>query len=183
MSQELPVPQGPYPLIDADPHFSRVVRYFRFSDYLYIGAFTASGPLLVGLMEYGPYFKVAKSVPEICQAFLHTIKQKQTMFGAKPSLIFGFLGGFFYAYNRSSARFFGLTENEAEVKQDRKEMRKRAREGLPLYGSSVLPEHLQELSARYSRMAQFKLPIIPYFNVVNHNYHGVDTSKYYPNDS
>jgi len=33
-----------YPLIDSDPHFSRVVRYFRPSDYATWGIATAAGP-------------------------------------------------------------------------------------------------------------------------------------------
>lgn len=33
-----------YPLIDADPHFGRVVRYFRPSDYGVIAASTAAVP-------------------------------------------------------------------------------------------------------------------------------------------
>lgn len=37
----------PYPLIDADPHFARVVRYMRPSDYAWWGALTAAFPGLL----------------------------------------------------------------------------------------------------------------------------------------
>ena len=33
-----------YPLIDSDPHFARVVRYFRPSDYATWAIATAAGP-------------------------------------------------------------------------------------------------------------------------------------------
>lgn len=33
-----------YPVIDTDPHFNRVVRYFRPSDYVAWGGLTAFGP-------------------------------------------------------------------------------------------------------------------------------------------
>ena len=36
----------PYPLIDIDPHFSRVVRYFRPSDYAAWGALGFGTPAL-----------------------------------------------------------------------------------------------------------------------------------------
>lgn len=43
------VVETPYPLIDADPHFARVVRYMRPSDYAWWGALTAAFPgLLAG---------------------------------------------------------------------------------------------------------------------------------------
>lgn len=38
------VVQSPYPLIDADPHFSRVVRYMRPSDYAVWAGATAAFP-------------------------------------------------------------------------------------------------------------------------------------------
>lgn len=40
----------PYPVIDSDPHFSRVVRYMRPSDYAAWAAGTAAAPaLLLGM--------------------------------------------------------------------------------------------------------------------------------------
>lgn len=38
---------APYPLIDADPHAGRVIRYMRPSDYLLWGAGTASVPVAI----------------------------------------------------------------------------------------------------------------------------------------
>jgi hypothetical protein len=38
------VVESPYPLIDADPHFSRVVRYMRPSDYAVWASATAAFP-------------------------------------------------------------------------------------------------------------------------------------------
>lgn len=50
----------PYPLIDADPHFARVVRYMRPSDYAWWGALTAAFPgLLYGWRSYLSYFRPA----------------------------------------------------------------------------------------------------------------------------
>lgn len=42
-----------YPLIDADPHFKRVVSYFRPSDYVAWASATAAFPSALYLM--GPY--------------------------------------------------------------------------------------------------------------------------------
>jgi hypothetical protein len=39
----------PYPLIDADPHAGRVVRYMRSSDYAVWGGATVAGPALLYL--------------------------------------------------------------------------------------------------------------------------------------
>jgi hypothetical protein len=38
------VVESPYPLIDADPHFSRVIRYMRPSDYAVWAGATAAFP-------------------------------------------------------------------------------------------------------------------------------------------
>lgn len=38
-----------YPLIDADPHFSRVMRYLRPTDYIWWAGATASFPVLMAL--------------------------------------------------------------------------------------------------------------------------------------
>jgi hypothetical protein len=39
----------PYPLIDADPHFGRVVRYMRPSDYAVWAGAAAAGPAVLYL--------------------------------------------------------------------------------------------------------------------------------------
>ena len=46
----------PYPLIDSDPHASRVIRYFRPSDYATIAAGTAAFP--AALYFWGMYSSV-----------------------------------------------------------------------------------------------------------------------------
>jgi hypothetical protein len=47
----MPLQERPraYPLIDADPHAGRVIRYMRSSDYLVWGGATAAGPALLFL--------------------------------------------------------------------------------------------------------------------------------------
>lgn len=53
-------------------------------------------------------------------------------------------------------RFWGWSENAAEVAKDQEEMKQLIKEGKPLYGESSMPEHIQEMSARNSRFAQLK---------------------------
>ncbi|KAK9236609.1 NADH-ubiquinone oxidoreductase complex I, 21 kDa subunit-domain-containing protein [Lipomyces kononenkoae] len=181
MSEEgLPViPKGDYPLIDADPHFSRVIRYFRFSDIGIWAAVTASAPLLVGLMDYNKYNQISRGVQGTIKGFLFAARQRQSMFGPAPSLFLGVVGGFLIAYQRSSYRFLGYSENAREQAKDLEELSSRAKAGLPIYGTSALNPELQKVAASYSRLAVFKFSVFPLFNFVNHPYHGVDTSKYY----
>lgn len=49
---------GQYPLIDVDPHFSRVVRYFRPSDYAAWGALSAGTPALY--YAWGEYTDISQ---------------------------------------------------------------------------------------------------------------------------
>jgi hypothetical protein len=45
--------ETPYPVIDKDPHFFRVVRYFRPTDYAAWAVGTAAAPaILLGFGEY-----------------------------------------------------------------------------------------------------------------------------------
>lgn len=60
-----------------------------------------------------------------------------------------------------------------------REMVDRVKKGLPLYGTSTLSESHQSMAARNSRNSAFFLHVVPMFNFVNHNHHGVDTAKYY----
>jgi hypothetical protein len=53
-------------------------------------------------------------------------------------------------------RFWGWTENAQEVAKDQQEMQQRLKEGKPLYGDSMMPEHVQNESSRNSRFAQLK---------------------------
>ncbi|KAG0175485.1 hypothetical protein DFQ28_000093 [Apophysomyces sp. BC1034] len=160
----MPVKQfnNAYPVIDTDPHFTRVVRYFRPSDYAAMAAGTAAAPALMLAFEkmnpVGPARNLA--VP------------------LRIATLVGAFGGFLYAYQNSSLRFWGWTENAAEVEKDKAELSQRFKDGKALYGDSMMPEHVQQASASNSRQAQLKFGAIPWFNLANHNKHGVDTSKY-----
>ncbi|RSH85674.1 hypothetical protein EHS25_003815 [Saitozyma podzolica] len=152
----------PYPLIDADPHAGRVVRYMRSSDYAVWGGATVAGPALLYLYE--------------------KVDPTKYRFGISPALrLTGFLGfcaGFMLAYQNSSLRFMGLTENAREAALDAQELGARAKRGEPIYGETDLSDYIQGVAARNSTWSQLKLSAMPWFNLVNHNRHGVDTSKY-----
>lgn len=62
---------------------------------------------------------------------------------------------------------------------DMKEMVTKVKAGEPLYGTSSLSPYHQGVAARNSRYTGVFLHVIPWFNFVNHNQHGVDTAKYY----
>jgi hypothetical protein len=76
-------------------------------------------------------------------------------------------------------RFYGFTENKREVEMDMKEMVAKVKKGEPLYGTSTTTPYVQGMAARNSRYSGLFLHVIPWFNFVNHNQHGVDTAKYY----
>ncbi|KAK9381825.1 NADH-ubiquinone oxidoreductase complex I, 21 kDa subunit-domain-containing protein [Kockiozyma suomiensis] len=168
-----------YPLIDADPHFSRVVRYMRPSDYLVWAGVAAVSPLVSGYMEHPFYTRFASNLKDTLIGYGQAVKQGHTRWGPLPSVALGIVGGFIVAYSRSSGRFLGVSENERERKKDLYELRMRVLMGKPLYGTSSLHPDLQKICASYSRYAYSMTGIIPIFNFVNHPYHGVDTSKYY----
>ncbi|WVQ80014.1 hypothetical protein IAT38_002115 [Cryptococcus sp. DSM 104549] len=152
-----------YPLIDSDPYFGRVVRYMRPSDYQVWAGATAAGPLTLWLYEYADPTKSTR--PALRAAY-------------RLTGFLGFAGGFLLAYQRSSFRFWGWTENKAEVAKDQAELSARAAAGKPIYGESDLTPYLQGVAARNSTWSQLKLATFPWFNVAHHNSHGVDTSKY-----
>ncbi|KAJ9077181.1 hypothetical protein DSO57_1019174 [Entomophthora muscae] len=152
----------PYPLIDNDPHFLRVVRYFRAQDYLAWAAGAAAFPALFYTIE-----TYEKSVP----------KNKLGRNLGVATLL-GTIGGFLFSYQNSSKRFWGWSENERERLKDLAEMRIRFKEGKPLYGTSNLDTYYQQVASNNSRYSALKMSAIPWFNFVNHNYHGVDTEKY-----
>ncbi|KAF2398295.1 putative NADH-ubiquinone oxidoreductase 21 kDa subunit [Trichodelitschia bisporula] len=157
-------PTSDYALIDNDPHFKRVVGYFRPSDYA-VGAGTATlGPLAMLLME-----KVSPSY--VGRGGFAPIM--------RLNVAVGVTAGFLLMYERSASRFYGVNENAREVEMDMREMVDKAKRGEPLYGESQLSEHLQGVAARNSRYSSLFLHIVPWFNFVNHNQHGVDTAKYY----
>ncbi|KAG0222088.1 hypothetical protein BGW42_003992 [Actinomortierella wolfii] len=151
-----------YPLIDADPHFTRVVSYMRGSDIAAWGALTAAAPATLLAME-----KIRPAAGP-----------RGISFALGLAGAFGFMGGFLYAYQKSSLRFWGWEENAREVAKDREEMQARIAKGLPLYGEPTMDEAAQASAARNSKYAATKFASIPWFNTTNHKFHGVDESKY-----
>ncbi|KAJ1928489.1 hypothetical protein IWQ60_002007 [Tieghemiomyces parasiticus] len=161
---EIDTSTRPYPPIDRDPHFKRVVAYMRPSDYGVWAAIAASGPAIIWCLHTvmpgpgGP-------------AMLRHVRRNAFYIGA--------FAGFLKAYQRSSLRFMGFYENSRETIRDLKEMKARVARGEPLYGRSILPENVQRIAAANSKNSQMMLHFIPWFNFVNHNHHGVDVTKYY----
>jgi hypothetical protein len=72
-----------------------------------------------------------------------------------------------------------MTENAREVEMDMREMVDKVKRGEPLYGESRLTPAMQGVAARQSRYSALFFSVLPWFNFVNHNQHGVDTAKYY----
>lgn len=89
--------ESQYPLIDSDPHFRRVVQYFRPSDYWTMGGLTLLFPGLLGLMELSDPAR----------------KRGNFSAGLKLAGFLGLCGGFLYAYQRSTCAYltFVLTES------------------------------------------------------------------------
>ncbi|KAK8102113.1 hypothetical protein PG984_015259 [Apiospora sp. TS-2023a] len=153
-----------YPLIDNDPHFKRVVGYARPSDYVHGVTAAAAGPGMLYAME-----KFAPS-----QVGRGGFAQAMRLTG-----VIGAIGGFLYYYQRSTMRFYGMSENAREVDMDMREMVDKVKKGETLYGESRLTPHMQGVAARQSRYSALFMYGIPWFNFVNHSQHGVDTAKYY----
>ncbi|KAI1765783.1 NADH-ubiquinone oxidoreductase 21 kDa subunit [Hypoxylon sp. FL1150] len=158
------VVKSEYPLIDNDPHFKRVVGYARPSDYIHGAVAAAAGPGLLLAMEKFAPSQVGRG------GFARALR----LAGA-----IGITGGFLYFYQRSCLRFYGMSENAREVELDMQEMVSKVKAGEPLYGESKLTPHMQGVAARQSRYSALFTAVIPWFNFVNHNQHGVDTAKYY----
>ncbi|KAH7308681.1 NADH-ubiquinone oxidoreductase 21 kDa subunit [Stachybotrys elegans] len=153
-----------YPLIDNDPHFKRVIRYARTSDYVAGGVAAAFAPAALMVLEKFAPSHVGKG------GFAKAMRLAGVV---------GLTGGFLYFYQRSTMRFYGATENAREVEMDMREMVDKVKAGEPLYGKSTLSPYLQGVAARQSRYSALLFSIVPWFNFVNHDQHGVDTAKYY----
>ncbi|RDX54288.1 hypothetical protein OH76DRAFT_1479293 [Lentinus brumalis] len=158
------VVETPFPLIDADPHAGRVIRYMRPSDYAVWAGATGAFPAALYLWD--------KWDPSRLKI------RTQLRLGG----LLGFVGGFLMAYQRSSFRFWGWSENKREEEKDFAELSDRARRGLPLYGESDQPEWIQGAAYRNSAFSQLKFHIFPMVNLVNHQHHGTDPEKYKPKD-
>ncbi|CAL1714771.1 unnamed protein product [Somion occarium] len=154
------VVETPYPLIDADPHAGRVIRYLRPSDYGVWAAATGAFPAALYFWDMADPSRVKIRTP------------------LRLGGLLGFIGGFLLAYQRSSLRFWGWTENKREDERDRKEMSERVQKGLPVYGSSDQPEWVQGAAFRNSVFSQLKFHLFPMVNLVNHQYHGRNPAEY-----
>ncbi|KAG7663816.1 NUXM [[Candida] subhashii] len=165
-----PAPYSDYELIDVDPHFFRVVGYFRPSDYGVWAASIAFFPAGLYVWErLEPVQGINKAPMKLPGSLL------------RQSLALGVIGGFFTAYIRSSKRFLGWTENAREVKMDRYEIKKALSEGrLPYHENlSRLDDRTKDVANRNSQYAFTLLAFIPWFNFAYHPYHGVDLNRYY----
>ncbi|CCE78915.1 Piso0_000950 [Millerozyma farinosa CBS 7064] len=163
-------PIADYEVIDADPHFNKVVRYFRPSDYGVVAAGTAAFPLALQAWErFEPAAGAFKAPGKVPGSAL------------RVATLLGFFGGFYLSYVRSSKRFLGWSENAREVKKDRYEVKKLlSQEQLPYKeNTSVLDDRLKDVANRNSQYSFTVLGIFPWFNWANHPYHGVSIGKYY----
>ncbi|KAH9905405.1 21 kDa subunit of NADH dehydrogenase [Xylariomycetidae sp. FL2044] len=158
------VVQTEYPLIDNDPHFKRVCRYARPADYALGVGTVIFAPGLFWLME-----RVSPS-----GAGRGAFNK-----GLRLATVVGLFGGFSLFYTQSSLRFYGMKENQREIDMDMREMVAKVKAGEPLYGETRLSPHMQGVAARQSRYSALFMHVLPWFNFVNHNQHGVDTAKYY----
>ncbi|KAI8321686.1 hypothetical protein GQ54DRAFT_289301 [Martensiomyces pterosporus] len=149
--------KAPYPVIDTDPEFSRVIRYFRPSDYAIGGVLAAFGPAFMYWMEkYQPSGNPGKPL----------IRSMKIAGGL------GAFAGFLTAYSLVSARFWGATENSREIKKYREEYAKLKAQGKSMHGESHMPLSLQRTAAEYSTGAFLNFDVIPWFNFSSHPYHG-----------
>jgi len=156
-----------YEVIDQDPHFSRVVSYFRPSDYLTLAGFTASGP---AFLAGASWFSSGGKKIHISPRFF------------RYSLVLGAIAGFLDRYSVSSLRFQGELENFPEVEKDRYYVKSQLAQGKsPFTGTNenLLPAWIRGAAARNSTYASLNLALFPWFNLVQHEHHGVDLNKYY----
>ncbi|KAN0062545.1 hypothetical protein ACQY0O_005077 [Thecaphora frezii] len=158
----MPVKQldTPYPLIDADPHFSRVVRSFRNSDYAVMAGATAAFPSAIYFMEM----------------FDPTRPKAGLRSALRLSTFLGLAGGFLLAYQRSSFRFWGWTENEVEQAKAKADIAAGIKPPGTDPSQSDLTPFLQGVAHRNSAFSQLKFSTLPWFNFVNHPYHGEESS-------
>lgn len=163
-------PYSDYELIDVDPTLLRVVSFMRPADYAAWAASIAFFPAAIKAWEHlepaaGPY----KAPAKIPGGALRTCT------------LLGFVGGFYLAYVRSSKRFLGWSENSREVARDRYEHKKLLAEGKLPFGEneSTLTDRVQDVANRNSQYAFTNMAILPWFNLVNHPYHGINLEKYY----
>ncbi|KAG0141084.1 hypothetical protein CROQUDRAFT_664314 [Cronartium quercuum f. sp. fusiforme G11] len=159
------VPRHAYPVLDTDPHFKRVMSYLRGSDLATWAGLTAIVPAVL----YG--WDLSDRIP------VTSPKTQARFYGLGGWL--GFCGGFLMVYQKSCNRFLGWTENQREQELQEAEFTQLARSGKSIWGESTLQPWIQSTAHHNSQFAHMKFSTIPWFNFVNHPYHGVDVSKYY----
>ncbi|KAJ1599540.1 hypothetical protein NDA14_004195 [Ustilago hordei] len=159
----MPVKQldTPYPVIDTDPHFSRVVRSFRSSDYVVMAGATAAFPSAIYLMEM----------------FDPTRPKRGIGSALRLSTFLGLCGGFLFAYQQTSFRFWGWKENELEQQANQAAINAGIKPPGTDPTKSDLSPHLQGVAHRNSAFSQLKFSTLPWFNMVNHPYHGGDDNS------
>ncbi|KAJ5806958.1 hypothetical protein N7474_010550 [Penicillium riverlandense] len=154
-----------YPLIDSDPHLRRVFGYARPSDYAVAGGMASVSPIAFWVME------------RVSPSYVGRGGSRRSCDWQRP--LFGSHFDGFPGSPLSLERFYGFTENSREVERDMREMVDKVKKGQPLYGTSSVSSYLQGVAARNSRYSELFVHIIPWFNLVNHDQHGIDTAKYY----
>lgn len=93
----------PYPLIDADPHAFRVVRYMRPSDYVWWSAGTVAFPSAYYLWSKSLSIVIYRLNP--ADLADPSVGVQTTMRSAlKLCGTLGFVGGFLFAYQSSSSQ-------------------------------------------------------------------------------
>ncbi|KAJ2650391.1 hypothetical protein IW137_000872 [Coemansia sp. RSA 1287] len=136
---------APFPVIDTDPIFGRVIRYMRVSDYVLGISLTAVGP-----------------------AFMYWMEKYQPSGLGRKYQRHGMLAGGLVGVSR----FWGTSENAREIKMYREEYRRLKAEGKSMHGTSSLPLSIQRISSEYSTGAFLNFDVAPWFNFVNHPFHG-----------
>ncbi|KAJ1679584.1 hypothetical protein EV182_001747, partial [Spiromyces aspiralis] len=127
-----------YPIIDTDPKFSRVVRYFRLSDLAAATGIAAFGP---GLMYWFEKYQPSGNGGAMLVKSM------------KHAGVLGVAAGFLFAYAQSSMRFWGWKENVREIQKYRAEYQRVTASGKQMEGESHLPDHMQVVAAQYSTNA------------------------------
>ena len=99
---------APFPVVDADPHFNRVLRNLRSQDYLLWGGATAFAPgALYGMGAPGPYPRRGTSshAPSLSPAELADPTRTPRALmrtSLRLATFLGFAGGFLLAYQNAS---------------------------------------------------------------------------------
>ncbi|KAI4723813.1 hypothetical protein E4T49_08456 [Aureobasidium sp. EXF-10728] len=181
--------------------YPRVLGYARPGDYLYGVGFGASIPAAMTLMERVSPSGVSRSVFAsamrlsggigICAGFF--LCYSRSISASTHPAFFLFvhkslghrtrtwekLQKVANTASKNTDRFYGFTENRREIDMDMREMVDKVKRGEELYGKSQMTEYMQGVASRQSRYSGIWIHMMPWFNFVNHNQHGVDTAKYY----